>query len=49
MVLRRYEDTPYEDLCQILGMSLPAVKSLLFRARMELRKSLSAYLEDDMG
>ena len=49
VVLRRYEDTPYEDLCQILGMSLPAVKSLLFRARMELRKSLSAYLEDDMG
>ena len=44
VVLRRFEDTPYEDLCQILGMSLPAVKSLLFRARAELRKSLSAYL-----
>jgi len=44
VVLRRYEDTPYEDLCQILGMSLPAVKSLLFRARAELRKSLSAHL-----
>lgn len=47
VVLRRYEDTPYEDLCQILGMSLPAVKSLLFRARTELRKSLSAYLGDE--
>ena len=45
--LRRYEDTPYEDLCQILGMSLPAVKSLLFRARTELRKSLSAYLGEE--
>jgi len=29
-----------------LGMSLPAVKSLLFRARSELRKSLAAYLDD---
>ena len=47
VVLRRYEDTPYEDLCQILGMSLPAVKSLLFRARAELRKSLSAHLGED--
>ena len=49
VVLRRFEDTPYEDLCQILGMSLPAVKSLLFRARTELRKSLSSYLGDDAG
>ena len=48
VVLRRYEDTPYEDLCQILGMSLPAVKSLLFRARAELRKSLSAYLGEEV-
>ncbi len=48
VVLRRYEDTPYEDLCQILGMSLPAVKSLLFRARTELRKSLSAYLGEEV-
>jgi RNA polymerase sigma-70 factor, ECF subfamily len=44
VVLRRYEETPYEDLCKILGMSLPAVKSLLFRARTELRKQLAQYL-----
>jgi RNA polymerase sigma-70 factor, ECF subfamily len=44
VVLRRYEETPYEDLCKILGMSLPAVKSLLFRARNELRKHLAQYL-----
>ena len=44
VVLRRYEETPYEDLCKILGMSLPAVKSLLFRARTELRKHLAQYL-----
>jgi RNA polymerase sigma-70 factor (ECF subfamily) len=47
VVLRRYEERPYEDLCEILGMSLPAVKSLLFRARTELRKSLASYLEEE--
>ena len=47
VVLRRYQETPYEELCDILGMSLPAVKSLLFRARLELRKSLAAYLGED--
>lgn len=47
VVLRRYEETPYEDLCAILGMSLPAVKSLLFRARAELRKSLASHLGEE--
>lgn len=47
VVLRRYQELPYEQLCEILGMSLPAVKSLLFRARNELRKSLAAYLGGD--
>ncbi|MCB1226450.1 MAG: sigma-70 family RNA polymerase sigma factor [Verrucomicrobiales bacterium] len=46
VVLRRYQELPYEQLCEILGMSLPAVKSLLFRARNDLRKALSTYLED---
>lgn len=47
VLLRRQQETPYEELCQILGMSLPAVKSLLFRARAELRKRLSGYLGED--
>ena len=47
VVLRRYEDMPYEQICEILGMSLPAVKSLLFRARTELRKHLAAFLGED--
>jgi RNA polymerase sigma-70 factor (ECF subfamily) len=47
VLLRRQQETPYEDLCGILGMSLPAVKSLLFRARAELRKHLAAYLGED--
>jgi RNA polymerase sigma-70 factor (ECF subfamily) len=44
VVMRRYEDMPYEQICEVLGMSLPAVKSLLFRARAELRKHLASYL-----
>jgi RNA polymerase sigma-70 factor (ECF subfamily) len=47
VVMRRYQDTPYEELCEVLGMSLPAVKSLLFRARTELRRHLSAHLGDN--
>lgn len=43
--LRRYEDMPYEDICTVLKMSLPAVKSLLFRARNDLKEKLAAYLD----
>ena len=45
--LRRYEDMPYEEICEILGMSLSAVKSLLFRARNELKEKLAGYLDED--
>jgi RNA polymerase sigma-70 factor (ECF subfamily) len=47
VVLRRHEEMPYEQICEILKMSLPAVKSLLFRARTELRKHLAAYLGEN--
>jgi RNA polymerase sigma-70 factor (ECF subfamily) len=45
LVLRRYEDLSYEEIADILELSLPAVKSLLFRARTELRERLTVYLE----
>lgn len=45
VVLRRYDQLPYEEIGTILGLSLPAVKSLLFRARTALRESLGGYLE----
>jgi len=44
LVLRRYEDLSYEEIADILDLSLPAVKSLLFRARTELRERLKDYL-----
>ena len=44
LVLRRYDQLSYEEIAEILGQSVPAVKSLLFRARTELRTRLSRYL-----
>jgi len=44
LVLRRYEQLSYEDIAEILDLTVPAVKSVLFRARTELRERLSKYL-----
>lgn len=44
LVLRRYEQLSYEEIGDVLELSVPAVKSLLFRARTELRQRLSKYL-----
>lgn len=45
IILRRFEELPYEDIAEVLEVSVPAVKSLLFRARTELRDRLRLYLE----
>lgn len=44
VVLRRYEELPYEDIAAALELTVPAVKSLLFRARSFLRERLDRYL-----
>ena len=44
VVLRRYEELSYEEIAEVLDQSVPAVKSLLFRARTELRERLRTYL-----
>ena len=44
LVLRRYEQLSYEQIAGVLDLSVPAVKSVLFRARSELRTRLSKYL-----
>jgi RNA polymerase sigma-70 factor (ECF subfamily) len=46
VVLRRYQDLSYEQIADVLKLSVPAVKSLLFRARTELRTRLSNYLKE---
>ncbi|PYJ45291.1 MAG: RNA polymerase subunit sigma-24 [Verrucomicrobia bacterium] len=44
LVLRRYEQLSYEQIGEVLDLSVPAVKSVLFRARSELRLRLNKYL-----
>ena len=45
VVLRRYEEMPYDEIGKILSMSVPAVKSCSFRARTQLKDSLQKYLD----
>jgi RNA polymerase sigma-70 factor (ECF subfamily) len=45
VVLRRYEGMPYEEIADVLDLSVSAIKSQLFRARNTLRESLQGYLE----
>lgn len=44
VVLRRYEELSYEEIAAAMDQSVSAVKSLLFRARTELRENLRRYL-----
>ncbi len=45
-ILREYQDFSYEDIVQATGQTLANVKVLIFRAREELRKSLSGLLRE---
>lgn len=45
VVLRRFENKSYEEIADVLNLSVPAVKSVLFRARSELRALLRRYLD----
>ncbi len=44
LLLVRHEQLPYEEIAVILKTSVSAVKSLIFRARSELRIKLAKYL-----
>jgi RNA polymerase sigma-70 factor (ECF subfamily) len=44
MILRRYEEMPYEEIAAVLETTVPAVKSLLFRARETLRGKLASWM-----
>ncbi|MFZ4484042.1 MAG: RNA polymerase sigma factor [Chthoniobacterales bacterium] len=44
IVLRRYEEMPYEEIARVLETTVPAVKSLLFRARETLRTKLAGWM-----
>jgi RNA polymerase sigma-70 factor (ECF subfamily) len=47
VILRGKQELPYEEICAILKISLPALKSLLFRARNDLRRHLNQFLGEN--
>ena len=46
IILLRYEEKNYDEICKILRCSLPSLKSLIHRARLTLRTELADYLEE---
>ena len=45
VILRRYEDLSYDEIAQTMGLSVKAIKSLLNRAKENLRDKLAHLLE----
>ena len=43
VILARYEDMSYDEIAETMGMSLEAVKSVLFRAKENLKLALSKF------
>lgn len=44
VILSRYEDRSYEEIAEAMQLSLEAVKSLLFRARENLKQKLARFV-----
>jgi RNA polymerase sigma-70 factor (ECF subfamily) len=44
ILLRQYNDFSYHEISKAMGISIPAVESLIQRARQSLKKSLYSYL-----
>ena len=40
LILKRYDDLSYQEIAQVLGCSVPAVESLLVRAKRSLQERL---------
>lgn len=45
VVLNKFEDMSYDEIGEVLGISTKAVKSLLSRARMQLKELLRPYVQ----
>jgi len=45
--MHKLEGIPYEEIAQILNVSLGSIESLLFRAKQHLKQSLSDYYEEN--
>ncbi|MEK3787736.1 MULTISPECIES: RNA polymerase sigma factor [Paenibacillus] len=44
LILREYDQLDYQEIAKILGQTVSAVKSLLFRARSSVKNQLEPYL-----
>lgn len=47
VILHRYQGLSYEEMAEVLEISLPAVKSRLHRAKLSLRDRLESYVLGD--
>lgn len=49
LILAQWEELPYEEIARITGLSVPAVKTRLHRARQKVRQRLEPYYRGWMG
>jgi RNA polymerase sigma-70 factor, ECF subfamily len=47
VLLAKFEQCSYEEIAAAMDLSVPAVKSLLFRARDQLREAIAPYMQLD--
>jgi RNA polymerase sigma-70 factor (ECF subfamily) len=47
LLLAKFEGCSYEEIAAAMHLTVPAVKSLIFRARDQLRMALAGYVEAD--
>lgn len=47
VILQRYEELSYRQIADVLKTSIPAVESLIFRAKQSLKARLSVYVDAD--
>ncbi|MFM9196620.1 MAG: sigma factor-like helix-turn-helix DNA-binding protein, partial [Planctomycetia bacterium] len=45
VLLAKFEHCSYEEIATAMELSVPAVKSLLFRARDQLREAIEPYVK----
>ena len=49
LILAKYEEQPYVEIARVLDSSEKAIKSLVHRARENLRAALAPFLQEELG
>ena len=49
LILAKYDEMPYAEIAHVLGSSEKAVKSLVHRARENLRERLAPFLKGELA